>query len=254
MPTRMNLLRVLAALLLFSISFAFVESAVVLYLRAIYEPMHQRLYPDRGPTDLFPIIRPDQLEAAGPEHLRQLATELAREAATLVMLAAAGLAVAANSRQWVAAFAFAFGVWDICYYAFLKVLLDWPESLATRDLLFLLPLPWVGPVWSPVLVSIAMIIAGVLVLWREAIGVPVQFAWPQVTMILGGGSIVITAFCWDWRNIAVGGEPNAFHWPLFAAGLVIGASAFGHAIWKTSRPGGFADSRAMSRRPVTAFV
>ena len=254
MPTRLNLLRVLTALLLFSISFAFVESAVVLYLRAIYEPMHQRLYPDRGPTDLFPLIRPDQLEAAGPEHLRQLATELAREAATVIMLAAAGLAVAANPRQWVAAFAFAFGVWDIFYYAFLKVLLDWPESLGTWDLLFLLPLPWVGPVWSPVLVSIAMIAAGVVVLWREAIGGPVQFAWPHVTMILGGGSIVIMAFCCDWRDIAAGGEANAFHWPLFAVGLMLGAAAFGHAVWRTSRLGGVADPRAMNRRPVTAFV
>ena len=61
-----HLRRTLIALVLFGISFAYVEASVVVYLRASYEPLHQRLYPERAPTDLFPILRPDQLDAAGP--------------------------------------------------------------------------------------------------------------------------------------------------------------------------------------------
>src|SRR5262245_19523992 len=87
-PTEVpSLTRVLAALLLFGVSFGYVEAAVVVYLRALYEPVHQRLHPGRAPGDLFPVIRLDQLEAEGPEHLRRLAAELAREAMTLAMLA-----------------------------------------------------------------------------------------------------------------------------------------------------------------------
>ena len=76
------------------------------------------------------------------------------------MLAAAGLAIAGNFRQWLAGFMISFGVWDIFYYVFLRLLIGWPESLMTWDLLFLLPVPWVGPVIAPVLVSLSMIVAG----------------------------------------------------------------------------------------------
>jgi hypothetical protein len=79
------------------------------------------------------------------------------------MLAAIALAVARNARQWTAAFAIAFGVWDIVFYACLKLLLGWPASLFTWDILFLIPVPWVGPVIAPVLVSLTMIAAGILV-------------------------------------------------------------------------------------------
>jgi hypothetical protein len=76
-----------------------------------------------------------------------LKTEVIREAATMVMLASVGLAVAWNFNTWVAAFVIAFGVWDICYYVFLKLLFDWPRSLLEWDLLFLIPLPGSVPFW-----------------------------------------------------------------------------------------------------------
>src|SRR5437660_5018422 len=129
----------LLALLLFGISFGYVEAAVVVYMRALYEPLHRQLHPGQSPAQLFPLITLEQLEAAGPEPKRWLLIELAREAATLVMLAAAGLAAARNFRQWLAGFMVAFGIWDVFYYVFLKLLLDWPGSLMEWDLLFLLP-------------------------------------------------------------------------------------------------------------------
>ena len=97
---RRGFLRVIVALFSFGITFGYVEAAVVAYLRASYEPLHQRIYPDRPATDLFPILRLDQLDAAGPQYRERLYIELGREAATLVMLAAVALAVACNLREW----------------------------------------------------------------------------------------------------------------------------------------------------------
>src|SRR5579864_8618484 len=150
--------RVIAALLLFGLSFGYLEAAVVVYLRAIYDPIRQQLHPERKPGDLFPLITPDQLEQSGPDNAKRLAIEVGREAATMVMLAGIALAAGRNFSERVAAFAVVFGLWDISFYAFLKLLAQWPESLSTWDILFLIPLPWVGPVWAPILVSLSMIV------------------------------------------------------------------------------------------------
>lgn len=203
---------------------------MVVYLRVSYEPLHQRLYPDRPPPDLFPILRLEQLRAAGPEYTDRLVIELAREAATLVMLAAVALAVARNFRQWLAAFMIAFGLWDVFFYVFLRAMLGWPASLFDWDLLFLLPLPWVGPVLAPVLVALAMTIAGVILLGRETAGRPVRLALCHWAAILSGGSIIVVAFCWDFCNIMASGVPNPFNWPLFALGLTLGLAAFAHGL------------------------
>ena len=138
--------RATVALLLFGVSFGYVEAAVVAYLRALGEPVRERFYPGRGPDDLFPLLKLEQLEAGGPELLQVLKTEFAREAATLVMLGAVATAVGRGGAQWLAAFMITFGVWDVSFYAFLRVLLHWPQSLLTWDLLFLIPVPWAGPV------------------------------------------------------------------------------------------------------------
>jgi len=91
-----------------------------------------------------------------------LPTEQSREAATLVMLAALGWLSARSWRGRFGAFLVAFGVWDITYYVALYVMLRWPPSLATVDVLFLIPPgPWWNqPVWLPVAISVAMIGAG----------------------------------------------------------------------------------------------
>src|SRR5262249_35358923 len=121
-----SLARVLTALVLFGVSFGFVEAAVVVYLRALYEPIHRERYPEADPHALFPILLPEDLDG---DVKPLLAIELGREAATIVMLAAAALAAARNFHQWLAGLLIAFGVWDIFFYVSLKVLLDWPESL-----------------------------------------------------------------------------------------------------------------------------
>jgi hypothetical protein len=214
--------RAIAALFLFGISFGYVEAAVVVYLRAIYDPIRARLHPERGPQDLFPLITQQELANAGPENPRRLLIEVVREAATMVMLGAVALAAARNLQEWIAAFVITFGVWDISFYAFLKLMIHWPESLSTWDILFLIPLPWVGPVWAPVLVALSMIVCGLIALRAGA----VRGRMPHWIGILAGAAVIVIAFVWDFRNTTAGGIPNPFNWPLFLVGEAIGLSAF----------------------------
>ena len=223
--------RKLIALFLFGIAFGYLEASVVVYLRTIYEPIRQKISP-RPANELFPLITVAQLQEAGPDNTRRLLTELGREAATLVMLAAIGLGVAGNFAQWAGAFLVAFGVWDIFFYLSLKVLIDWPPSLLTWDLLFLLPVPWVGPVAAPVIVSLSMITCGLIVLYR-----PVELHAKHWTAIIVGGLIVVTACCLDYANISRGGMPHPFHWGVFLMGETIGIAGFAAALARSRLQG-----------------
>jgi hypothetical protein len=226
----MKLTRTLLALGLFGIAFGYVEAAAVAYLRTIYVPIRHATFQAVPNDDLFPLLRIEDLQAAGPQYVRLLATELGRELATVVMLAAAGLAIGRTFREWLAGFMIAFGVWDIFYYVFLKLLLGWPASLWTWDILFLLPVPWVGPVIAPLLVSLSMIAVGAAVLRRESRGRPVRCGRLPGALIVLGGLAVIAAFCWDFPNTAAGGWPKPFNWPLFALGEAMAVAGFVHAL------------------------
>lgn len=129
---------------IFAIAMAWVESAVVYYIRTMID----RIEPYQ-PNPL-PLIG-----GLGP-------VELVREAATMVMLLAVGMLAGQNWRARLGYSAIAFGVWDIFYYVFLKAICGWPHSLADWDILFLLPLPWWGPVWAPMAIAVLMILWGTL--------------------------------------------------------------------------------------------
>ena len=110
--------------ILYAAAMAWVESAVVFYLRSMID----RLEPYQ--PDPFPVIG-----GFAP-------VELPREFATLVMLFAVGALAGRTWRSRLGYAAVAFGVWDIFYYVFLKIICGWPHSLLDWDVLFLLPLPW----------------------------------------------------------------------------------------------------------------
>ncbi len=117
---------------LYAIAMAAVESAVVVYLRALHggaEPLSVLLHEI-----------PDRL----------VAIEVGREAATLVMIVAVAAIAGSNVWERFLYFALAFGLWDIFYYVWLWVFIGWPPSLFTWDVLFLIPVPWLGPVLAPV--------------------------------------------------------------------------------------------------------
>jgi len=226
------------ALLLFGISFGYLEAAVVVYLRAIYDPIRHSLHPDRPAGELFPLISPQELAAAGPENPRRLLIEIGREAATIAMLAAFGLAAGRNFNQRMAAFAVVFGLWDIFFYVFLRLMIHWPQSLFTWDILFLIPLPWVGPVLAPVMVAMTLVVCGLYSL--EVGGLPAR---PREWMaMIAGGLVVILSFVWDYRNTMAGGLPNPFNWPLFWAGEIIALIGFLSAIRRRANP----ESRKLS--------
>jgi hypothetical protein len=226
----MRLTRVLVALVLFAAAFGCVEASVVVYLREILRPVRQEQLAGVPHDEVFPLLSPEQLQAGGEGPVRALLTELGRELATLLILAAVAALTARSFREWLAGFMIAFGVWDVFYYVFLRLLLGWPESLWTWDVLFLWPTVWAGPVIAPLLVAVSMIAAGTSILWRESRERPVRFAWFDGVLVLGGALVIIAAFCWDWRNTSAGGWPNPFNWPLFAVGMGVGAAGFVHAL------------------------
>src|SRR5919109_3255329 len=157
----------------FAITMAYLESTIVVYLRRIY-------YHDRGGFD-FPLVIIDT---------PTLLLEVGREACTIIMLATVGIA---SGRTKVGKFAFfllLFGVWDIFYYIWLKVFLNWPPSLLTWDVLFLIPIPWVSPVLAPVSVAGTMIGMALVLLHLEARG-PVLAAGKTVWLAQTVAALII---------------------------------------------------------------
>lgn len=205
---------------LFALAMAYLEAAVVVYLRRIY-----------GITDLVRDVA-----AYDP---RLAAVEAGRETATLVMLFAVGL-VAGRSPQARLGFAlFAFGLWDILYYAWLRVLIGWPATVLDQDILFLIPLPWWGPVLSPVLIAVLAAAGGALAVVLDDRGRALR-PGPAGWCALGAGiAAALYAFMADaLRALPADPEtlsrmrPTAFNWPVYLAGLL--AMAF--ALWTSRRP------------------
>ncbi len=130
-------------LVLFGIAMGLLEAIVVVYLRELYFPHGFR----------FPLQSMPQ---------RMVTLELLREACTIIMLAAVAAVSVRTLLQRSSVFLIAFGVWDIFYYVFLKLLLGWPDSLLTWDVLFLIPVTWLGPVLAPLVCSVIMIAYGLL--------------------------------------------------------------------------------------------
>jgi hypothetical protein len=144
----------------FAASFGFLEAVVVVYLRAAVGllPGYQGSLSDviRMSGDFY---RQSQAISQFPRSL--LTLEVLREAATILMLLSVALLTSANSRARAAVFLWTFAIWDIVYYAALWVTVRWPLSLRDPDILFLIPVPWLSPVWFPLLVS-AFALAAVL--------------------------------------------------------------------------------------------
>jgi hypothetical protein len=144
--------RQLAISCAFAAAFGFLEAVVVAYLRAAVG-----LLPGYQGT-LSDVIRmsgqfyvPTEVVSQFPKSL--LTLEVLREAATILMLLSVALLTSANSRARAAVFLWTFAIWDIVYYAALWATVRWPLSLKDPDVLFLIPVPWLSPVWFPLLVS-----------------------------------------------------------------------------------------------------
>ena len=141
------LIRRLVLLTAFGIAFGHVEAVVMVYLGRVMGWV--RLPADLGPDDLAGI----------PGWL--IHTEQTRAAATVILLLAVACLVGRNFLERAATLLFALGVWRIAYYIALRVMTGWPESLQTADRFFFTARPWSAPVWIVILCSLAMIGAGI---------------------------------------------------------------------------------------------
>ena len=195
---------------LFATAMAWVESAVVFYLRTMID----RIQPyQRNPM---------------PEFKGFELAEIVRELATMIMLATVGWLAGRTARSRIGYSLVAFGVWDIGYYAFLKVLCSWPVSWLDWDLLFLIPLPWWGPVVAPMLIATLMISWGTLASQFER-AASSQWSNKRIWLVCGFGiALGLYVFMADALRIAGQGEaalrnllPATFNWPVFMLALAL---------------------------------
>jgi hypothetical protein len=198
---------------LYAAAMAWVESAVVFYVRT----MINRVEPYQA--EPLPIIG-----SLGP-------VELVREIATLLMLLTVGLLAGRTWRARLGYSAIAFGVWDILYYVFLKVMCGWPHSLFDWDILFLLPLPWWGPVAAPVLIALLLILWGTLVSQFNPRTPSRSRGWASRGSISAGIVLALYTFMADTLAVASQGTdvvrrvlPAHFNWPLFTLALALMAA------------------------------
>lgn len=157
----------LSVLIVFGTAFGFVEAAVVYYLRNLL-PFHANLPLSRYKV----LLNLGFITFISPQHSplannRLNDTEAVREACTIVMLACVAFVAGSNLRQRLGAFLVSFACWDITYYVFLKILDNWPGSLFTRDVYFLIPVTWIGPVITPLVISTLMLVGGSLLYLRS---------------------------------------------------------------------------------------
>jgi hypothetical protein len=229
----MKLPRLLIVVTAFAIAMGYLESAVVVYLREI-------LYP--GGFD-FPL-------STMPVNLGL--TELLRELATLVMLVSIGVLAGKRFSTGFAWFIYSFAIWDIFYYVFLWLLLGWPPSLMTWDILFLIPTTWTGPVLSPVLVSLSMILLALVILLKAERGQESRIPGKIWLGLILGSLILIFGFILDYSQhmlthfslfemmqlknpevmeVATSYIPRQFPWGIFGAGQMVILSSIGW-YWK----------------------
>ena len=205
-----------AVVMVFAIAMAWVEAASVFYIRAL--------------ADRIEPYQPNPLPIDGS--LGNV--ELWREAATLVMIAALGILAGRTWRRRAGYAAVAFGAWDIFYYVFLRLISGWPRTLLDWDILFLLPLPWWGPVLAPVGIALVMILWGTLATqsaddatdapWALALG------WIGIVLALAVFMLDASLALPDGRNAVLHVLPTTFRWPLFWAALLMIASPVLHRL------------------------
>ena len=189
----------------FAAAMAYLEAAVVVYLQRALNITPDRLFPLRGPEMVGDLA----------------AIEVGREFATLVMLIGIGCLAGRAWLDRLAWTAVAFGVWDVLYYGWLWVFIGWPHSPTTWDVLFLIPVPWIGPVWAPVAVSVALIGFGLAAAQQVGRGRVLRPDWSEVVLAVAGGVLVVVSFTADSARIMAGGLPGWYPWPFFVAGIAL---------------------------------
>lgn len=214
----------LALLGTFAVAMAYLEAAVVVYLRDLY-------YPDGF---FLPLVR------ISPTHA---AIEIAREAATIIMLAVVAVIAGSTRGQRCGNFLILFGVWDIFYYFWLNVALGWPSSLLDWDILFLIPIPWIGPVIAPILISIFLIFAGGVITRYQHRDQPFRPPLLSWVLALTGTIVILYSFMHDTDATLGFQPPQPYHYGLLVVALLLYQAALLLAIRKSRSPASPKESR-----------
>jgi hypothetical protein len=134
--------------------------------------------------------------------------------------------------------------WEPFYYAFLKLLINWPTSLLGWDLLFLIPLPWWGPVLAPALIAVLICVAAVLAVARMGRGQRLGITPVRLAVVFGGASLALYVFMLDAIHALLAGSvdwamlrPMPFKWPLFLVALMLMSVPTLVAVWPISKSG-----------------
>jgi hypothetical protein len=199
--------RRLAWLTVYAVAMGLLEASVVVYLRELYYPGGFR----------FPLV-------ALPTRI--LVVEIVREAATIAMLGAVAVLAGEDALDRFFVFGFLFGGWDLVYYLGLLLSLGWPPSLLAWDILFLIPVLWLGPVVYPILISTLLVAGFFAHEILEALGRRVRLSRREwLAAVLGAGGVVLS-FCWRAKDALAAEGPRDFPVALLATGLLVAVLAF----------------------------
>ena len=201
---------------IFAVAFAYIEGSVVVYLRALYYPQGFG----------FPLKQMS---------LFVYLTEAGREVATIVLLIALAHLVEKTRTGRFLLFLYCFGIWDIFYYLWLKAFLNWPATPWDWDVLFLIPLPWVAPVLSPLLISLFFIAAAVLVSHLAARGRSIIFRRVDRLLLLAAASAIVASFLWKTKSVLDHEIPRGYPWWLWGIGVVLGLGVFLTRVFRSKR-------------------
>lgn len=219
--------RNLVWLSLFAIAMAQVEASVVVHLRTIYYP--------GNPLAIFPLSLLSS---------RDLMIEMVRELATVVMIMSVAFL---NSRGFAlrfATFVYVFGMWDLFFYIWLKIMIDWPPGWLEWDVLFLIPWPWLGPWLTPALIALLFVIWGG---WVIASGKMIRFSRANTVLFVSGTTLALAAFLLPAVPLLRQGEeafrqyqPHAFLWQLYIPGYLLMTGS----LWRVARDARLREDRA----------
>jgi hypothetical protein len=209
----------------FAISMAFLETTVVIYLRKMYYPNGFN-FPLAGFVD--PTI---------------LGIEWIREFATVIMLITIAMLAAKKFYERLAYFIYAFAIWDIFYYIYLKLFLDWPASILTWDVLFLIPWPWAGPVLAPLICSALFIAMTFIIINSEDSNIKVRISLKEGALMVSGILLILYTWLYDYGKLIIGSGniknfftlnnneefmqiimsyvPQYYNWPVFIIGTIL---------------------------------
>jgi hypothetical protein len=198
-----------------ALAFGWIEASAVVYLReiAVREA-------SLAGASYLPNLQVTLLSLPG--YLVSL--EMAREVCTILLLGAVAWLAGRCPADRAGAFLLSFGLWDLAYYGVLRLVVGWPDGPSAWDILFLIPLPWVAPVWAPITVATIFVVAGSYLFWTP--DKARRYGWVDAGVLATSVLLTIAAFLFESGSVMDQRVPERFPVWLFWTGVALGATWF----------------------------